>query len=383
MDRAVGHPARLGAGGASRPAAGPRARRRPVPARGRAHRSCGCCIDRPEGGVTLDELARVSPRAGRRPRRARRRARALHPRVLVAGAQPPAGASRALPPRHRSAGARAHARAHRRAAAVPRGAGRRRDRRRSTVHDPDAGVVSRRARRDRAGPHRVRVRRRPGAAPRHAARVRQETVMLPDLNRVIEQVSKEKGIDRADHHRGARETPCCRRRKRTFGLEQEDRGASSTPRSARSSCSRSRPSSTTSTDAENEVTLDEARREHRSGGRGRRRAAREAAAGEVRPHRRAGGEAEHHPARARRRARHHLQRVQGPQGRARLRHRAALREEEHHRQPRPHRRHPAREGADPARALSPGRPHPRLHPRRRAHQQGSADRAVAHASRAC
>ena len=102
----------------------------------------------------------------------------------------------------------------------------------------------------------------------------------------------------------------------------------------------------------------------------------------LRPHRRAGREAEPHPAPARRRARHHLQRVQGPQGRAdALRHRAALREEEHHRQPRPHRRHPAGEGADPARALPPGRSHPRLHPRRRDEQQGAADRAVAHASR--
>src|SRR5262249_56781259 len=33
-------------------------------------------------------------------------------------------------------------------------------------------------------------------APTARTRVRQETSMLPDLNRVIEQVSKEKGIDR-------------------------------------------------------------------------------------------------------------------------------------------------------------------------------------------
>src|SRR5262249_38542926 len=40
---------------------------------------------------------------------------------------------------------------------------------------------------------------------------------------------------------------------------------------------------------------------------------------------------------------------------------------------------PAREGADPARALPQGRPHPCLHPRRRGHRQGAADRALAHA----
>src|SRR5262249_59373070 len=35
-----------------------------------------------------------------------------------------------------------------------------------------------------------------GPAPRPRSRVTQESFMLPDLNRVIEQVSKEKGIDR-------------------------------------------------------------------------------------------------------------------------------------------------------------------------------------------
>jgi hypothetical protein len=45
------------------------------------------------------------------------------------------------------------------------------------------------------------------------------------------------------------------------------------------------------------------------------------------------------------------------------------------------RRDPAREGADPARALPAGRSHPGLHRRRRLARQGAADRAVADASR--
>ena len=81
----------------------------------------------------------------------------------------------------------------------------------------------------------------------------------------------------------------------------------------------------------------------------------------VRPHRRADREAGAHPARARRRARPHLQRVQGPQGRAHQGRRPPLREgQQHHRRPRPHRGHPAVPRADAARDVPPGRPHRRL-----------------------
>ena len=86
------------------------------------------------------------------------------------------------------------------------------------------------------------------------------------------------------------------------------------------------------------------REEGRRAGQGvRRHPAREAGAPGVRPHRRADREAGAHPARPRRGARPHLQRVQGPQGRAHQGRRPALREgQQPHRRPRPHRGHPAR-----------------------------------------
>src|SRR5262249_23675398 len=93
---------------------------------------------------------------------------------------------------------RAHARARRRPPPVPwraRRGGRRRD------HGPRSRCGRRlaRLRRDRSGKHGVRVpaARGQGSATSGARTcVRQEACMLPDLNRVIEQVSKEKGIDR-------------------------------------------------------------------------------------------------------------------------------------------------------------------------------------------
>ena len=81
----------------------------------------------------------------------------------------------------------------------------------------------------------------------------------------------------------------------------------------------------------------------------------------LRPHRRADGEAGAPPARPRRRARPHLQRVQGPEGRADPRHRAALREgQQHHRRHRQDRGRAPLPRADAARDVPAGRPHRRL-----------------------
>ncbi len=204
--------------------------------------------------------------------------------------------------------------------------------------------------------------------------------MLPDLESRDRAGQQGKGDRQEHHHRAPSRTRCCPPRAARSASSTRSR-PSSTPTSARSSSSRSRPSSTRSPIPTNQITV-----ERRAGeldpeaevgdellsklpqekfGRIAAQAAKQNIIQRVR-------EAERE---------HHLQRVQGPQGRAVLRHRAALRAQEHHRQPGPHRRDPAREGADPARALPPGRPHPRLHPRRRAHQQGAADRPLAHASR--
>ena len=59
-----------------------------------------------------------------------------------------------------------------------------------------------------------------------------------------------------------------------------------------------------------------------------------------------------YPARARGRARQHLQRVQGPQGRAHHRHRPPLRARQPHRRPGPRRGHPAVARAGPARVAT-------------------------------
>src|SRR5881628_1307505 len=110
--------------------------------------------------------------------------------MLLAWHQPPAPARGALPPCARRARAGADARADRRAPALPRHA---RGRIGGGDHAPRSRCRTHRhpARGDRQGPHRPRLQ----PARRAAARVN-EPLMLPDLNRVIEQVCKEKGIDR-------------------------------------------------------------------------------------------------------------------------------------------------------------------------------------------
>ncbi len=69
------------------------------------------------------------------------------------------------------------------------------------------------------------------------------------------------------------------------------------------------------------------------------------------PHRRADRQAGDHPAHPRRRARERLQRLQGSQERDRLRRGAAVRARQHHRQPRPRRSRAAGARADAAREL--------------------------------
>ena len=333
-------------------------------------------IDRPQGGVTLDELARVSREIGD----------VLDAHDAVTGryhlecSSP--GINRPLVrPEHfrRAVGERVHVRTHEPIAGrrqfhgvLESADGRRRhrprSRRRSRVARPGL---------DRAGEHPVRLP--PAGASAACPRVRQETSMQPDLNRVIEQVSKEKGIDRQiivealEGRDAVRGQAHLRRR-------QADRSAVQ-PRDRRGGALRDPDRRRRGPDAENEVTLAEARRS-------------------IDPEAEVGDEllAKLPPEKFGRIAaqaakQNIIQRVRDAErdiiynefkdrkGELAIRHRAALREEEHHRQPRPHRRDPAREGADPARALPPGRPHPRLHPRRRAHEQGPADRPVAHASR--
>src|SRR5438445_1493492 len=112
--------------------------------------------------------------------------------MLVARHQPPAPARGALPPCARRAGLGADARADRRAPSVPRRALGRHGRG-DHAPRPRCGARRHRARGDRKGPRRPRLQ----PARRAAARAQRERgAMQPDLNRVIEQVSKEKGIDR-------------------------------------------------------------------------------------------------------------------------------------------------------------------------------------------
>src|SRR5262245_41069877 len=114
--------------------------------------------------------------------------------MLVAWFGARAPEPRALPGSARRAGERAGAGAHCRAAAAQGhaaggGRGGHLDRR-------WRGRPGRRAvRHDQRGADRIPVRpERSGQLPLLASG--EETIMLPDLNRVIEQVSKEKGIDR-------------------------------------------------------------------------------------------------------------------------------------------------------------------------------------------
>ena len=134
------------------------------------------------------------------------------------------------------------------------------------------------------------------------------------------------------------------------------------------------------TDPNTQITLDQRARVRRRG-RDRRRDRREARRERLRPHPRAGGEAGDHPARPRRRARHRVRGVQGPAGRDRERHRAPLREGRDRRRPRPRRGRASAQGADAARDLSPRRPDPRLREGDPPRQQGPADRALARRGR--
>ena len=184
---------------------------------------------------------------------------------------------------------------------------------RSTVARQFHGVAGRRRRRRRRrSTTPTHGRRRSAAAPRSSAptssttspgrrcaaraRVRtQEEPMLPDLNRVIEQVSKEKGIDRQIIVE-ALEEAMLSAAQADVRPRQADRGEVQ-PRDRRGRAVRDQDGRRrTSTTPRTRSPLDEARAQARPRGRGRRRAARQAARREVRPHRRAGGEAEHHPA---------------------------------------------------------------------------------------
>ena len=92
----------------------------------------------------------------------------------------------------------------------------------------------------------------------------------------------------------------------------------------------------------------------------------------LRPHRRPDRQAGDPAARARGRARERLQPVQGPQGRADLRHRPPLRARQHHRRPRRRRGGAAGARAGAARVVPRRRPHRRL--RRRHRQDARAGR---------
>ena len=126
------------------------------------------------------------------------------------------------------------------------------------------------------------------------------------------------------------------------------------------------------------------RREGSGEGRGAGREVRRAPQAEprlegLRPHRRADREAGHPAARPRGRARERLQPVQGPQGRADLRHRPPVRARQHHRRSR--RRRGGAAGARPgaARVVSRRRPHRRVRRRHRQDRARPADHPVAHA----
>src|SRR5437870_4274673 len=135
--------------------------------------------------------------------------------MLVARHQPPAPARGALPPCARRARARADARADRRPPSLPRHA---RGRHGRGDHASRSRCRARRrpAGGDRQGPRRLRLQ----PARRAAARAKRERgAMQPDLNRVTEQVSKEKGIDRGIIVK-ALEEAMLSAAKKTFGHEK-------------------------------------------------------------------------------------------------------------------------------------------------------------------
>ena len=195
---------------------------------------------------------------------------------------------------------------------------------------------------------------KPGHRRRKSAEARStEDVMEAKLDMVLEQVGRDKNIDKSRAGRDARaghphrrqahvrhaprdggevqrgdrpRRPVPDRQRRRGG--RRDRGPrdhrrrrprrpASRPSSATSCCSRSSiaPRTTTAPTSRtrSSATCSTSRTRLQ----------------EVRPHRRADRQAGHLPARARGRARERLQRVQGPQGRAHLRHRAPLRARQH------------------------------------------------------
>ena len=202
--------------------------------------------------------------------------------------------------------------------------------------------------------------------------------MQPELSRVIEQVSKEKGIDRAIVVQAV-ENAMLSAAKKVIGGDMRIE-AQYNPEIGEVELFKILTVVEQVTNPETEISLQRMRAELST--RTRRSATScWRSSTELRPDRRSGCQAEPDSAASRRRARHHLQRVQGSKGRAHpFRDRAAFREEEHHRQSRPDRRDLAGEGADSARALSAGGSHSRLHSRRRDGGQGAADRLVAHPS---
>ena len=200
--------------------------------------------------------------------------------------------------------------------------------------------------------------------------------MLPDLNRVIEQVSKEKGIDRQIIVEALRDAMLSAA-KRTYGPEKKIE-AQWNAEIGEVELFEIRTVVDHVNDAENEVTLDEARRS-------------------MDPEAEVGDEllAKLPPEKFGRIAaqaakQNIIQRVRDAERDSIFKEFKTRKgelatgtvqrfEEEHHRQPGARRRDPAGEGADTARALSPGRPHPRVHRRRRALQPRSADHPLAHA----
>ena len=203
--------------------------------------------------------------------------------------------------------------------------------------------------------------------------------MTGELNRVIEQVSKEKGIDKGIVISAVEEMMHSAAR-RTFGPERNIESRFN-PELGEIELFEIKTVVEQAANPHAEIHGRRVARQVRSRGRDRRRNPDQARHRHDGPDRGAGRQAEPHPAYPRRRAQADLQRVQGSQERSRLGYRAALRAQEHDRQPRPHRGDSARKGADPARALSPERSHPRADRRGRFVRKGPFDHSVAHLQR--
>ena len=200
--------------------------------------------------------------------------------------------------------------------------------------------------------------------------------MSVDLNRVIEQVSKEKGIDKTIVVTAVEEMMHSAAR-RTFGPDRNiesrfnpDIGeielfeiktvVESLANAGFGGGTRRRARQVRSRSPDRRRDPDKAR--HRDDG----------------PDCRTSGQAEPHPTYPRRRAQTDFQRIQGSQRRNCFGYRPALRTQEHDRKPRPDRGDFAGKGADSARALSPGRSDPGADSRRRSLGKGTIDRAFAH-----